>query len=388
MLFDVRPKEDKRDLYDRERELSEIRESIDRRVWLSVYGFRRVGKTSVVNVAVNDQRYIVVKVNLMRLYDPKKRRYSRPDFIRVFLEGINEAIRRYTLGGRVVRFISNVLGVDEETFLEFNAVKIGVRLRRFRDQDINSVIREFNQLAKDNGKILVVVFDEAQELMKVNGLNLPSLLHDIYDYCKDTVIIFTGSMIGLVEGMLRGLEYDKPFFGRLIRRVKVDKFNEDQSRDFLHRGFEEEGVRVSEDVINDAMTRFDGIVGWLTLFGAEYSFRVKHGESVDLSEVEGMAINEVKEEFKGFLLGSQSPERYSAVIIALDRLGGKGTLGEVAKVVKALIRETPESRVYEILNRLVNMGFIERIDDEYILPRDTPNRKGMLMASREVISQW
>ncbi|MFP3302591.1 MAG: hypothetical protein RXO25_02005 [Caldivirga sp.] len=47
-------REDKRDLYDRERELSEIRESIDRRVWLSVYGFRRVGKTSVVNVAVND----------------------------------------------------------------------------------------------------------------------------------------------------------------------------------------------------------------------------------------------------------------------------------------------------------------------------------------------
>ena len=52
------------------------------------------------------------------------------------------------------------------------------------------------------------------------------------------------------------------------------------------------------------------------------------------------------------------------------------------------IREPPESRVYEILNRLVNMGFIEKIDDEYMLPRDTPNRKGMLMASREVISQW
>ena len=68
----------------------------------------------------------MIKVNLMRLYDPKKRRYSRPDFIRVFLEGVNEATRRYTLGGRVVRFISNVLSVDEETFLEFNAVKIGM----------------------------------------------------------------------------------------------------------------------------------------------------------------------------------------------------------------------------------------------------------------------
>ena len=43
-----------RKIFTIERELSEIRESIDRRVWLSVYGFRSVGKTSVVNVAVND----------------------------------------------------------------------------------------------------------------------------------------------------------------------------------------------------------------------------------------------------------------------------------------------------------------------------------------------
>ncbi|MFP3161136.1 MAG: ATP-binding protein [Vulcanisaeta sp.] len=387
MLFDVRPKEDRRDLYDRERELSELRESIERGVWSAVYGVRRVGKTSVANVAVNDPRYIAVKVNLVRLYDPKRRRYSRSDFVGVFLEGVNDAVRRYTLGGRVVRFISNVLGIDEESFLEFNVVKIRARLRRFRDQDVNSVIRELDQLAKDNGKRLVIVLDEAQELMKVNGLNLPSILHDVYDYCRNTVIIFAGSMIGLMEGMLKGLEYDKPFFGRLIRRIRVDRFTEDQSRDFLRRGFEEEGIRVGEDVIDDAVRRFDGIVGWLTFFGAEYSFRVKHGESVNLDEIERMAINEVREEFKSFLVNSQSPERYSAVVIALDRLGGRGTLGEVTKVVNELIGEVPEPRVYEILNRLVNMGFIEKVNDEYVLPRDTPNRKGMLMASKEVINQ-
>jgi hypothetical protein len=33
------------------------------------------------------------------------------------------------------------------------------------------------------------------------------------------------------------------------------------------------------------------------------------------------------------------------------------------------------------------MGFIEKVNDEYVLPRDTPNRKGMLMASKEVINQ-
>jgi len=60
---------------------------------------------------------------------------------------------------------------------------------------------------------------------------------------------------------------------------------------------------------------------------------------------------------------------------------------EASKVVNELIGEVPEPRVYEILNRLVNMGFIEKVNDEYVLPRDAPNRKGMLMASREVINQ-
>jgi hypothetical protein len=37
------------------------------------------------------------------------------------------------------------------------------------------------------------------------------------------------------------------------------------------------------------------------------------------------------------------------VVIALDRLGGRGTLGEVTKVINELIGEVPEPRVYEIL---------------------------------------
>jgi len=73
MLFDVRPKENRKDLYDRDKEIDEIIESIERKVWLAVYGIRRVGKTSVVNVAINNPKYIVIKLNLMRIYDPKRK---------------------------------------------------------------------------------------------------------------------------------------------------------------------------------------------------------------------------------------------------------------------------------------------------------------------------
>ena len=67
MLFDTRPKEREEDLYDREREVNDIRESVERGIWVAVYGVKRIGKTSVVNVAVNDPKYIVVKLISSRL---------------------------------------------------------------------------------------------------------------------------------------------------------------------------------------------------------------------------------------------------------------------------------------------------------------------------------
>lgn len=102
------------------------------------------------------------------------------------------------------------------------------------------------------------------------------------------------------------------------------------------------------------LRRFDGIPGWLTFFGSEYSFRIRHGENqINVEGIEKMAVEEVRKEIKDFILGTQSPEGYSATISALDRLGGKGSVADVMKVVNSILSEVPEPRVYEILNRLV-----------------------------------
>ena len=93
-----------------------------------------------------------------------------------------------------------------------------------------------DQLASDQKKRLVLVIDEAQEMMKVSGINFPSVLHDVYDYCKNTAIAFTGSSVGLLERTIKNLEYEKPFFGRYIRKIKLERFSEEMSRDFLKRG--------------------------------------------------------------------------------------------------------------------------------------------------------
>ncbi|WP_243669463.1 ATP-binding protein [Vulcanisaeta sp. JCM 16161] len=351
-----------------------------------VLGPRRVGKTSLVNVAINELGVLALRLNLVRLRESGRVRYSRDSFVALLPEEVARLVRAGTLVGRVVRFVANVLGVDEDSVVNFSSFKLRVRLRRFRAEDVGGLLRELDGFARDNRRRLVVVLDEAQELGRVMGIDFPSLLQDVYDYCTNTVIVMTGSMVGIMEGLLRGLEYGKPFFGRYMRRIYLGRFSEDESREFLRMGFREEGLEVGDDVINNAVNRLDRVVGWLTLFGAEYVNYLRHGVKPNIENIVAQAIEEVREEFRNFLLTTQSAYRYAAITLALGRLGGRARLGEVVEVAGTLINEEiPRSRVYEILSRLVDYGFIERVNDEYLLPKDESGRVGMLRASEGVL---
>ncbi|MEM3950822.1 ATP-binding protein, partial [Saccharolobus sp.] len=206
MLFNTRPKEDRKDLYDREKEIEMIKESIARGEWIAVLGMRRIGKTSVVNVAVKESGLIRVSINLMRIHDSRKKQYPKDVLISLLIEEINEAIKNYTILGKVAKLLSNVLGVEE---IQTN--KVRAKLKKIRGTDVTYVIREMDSIARNNKKQLVIILDEAQELAKVNGLDFPSIFHDVYDNCKNTVIIFTGSMVKLIEKTLKNIEYTEPF---------------------------------------------------------------------------------------------------------------------------------------------------------------------------------
>ncbi|ARM76950.1 AAA family ATPase [Acidianus manzaensis] len=382
MLFSTRPKEDRKDLYDREKEIEMIKDSIFRGEWTAVLGIRRIGKSSVVNVSVKESGSIPIYVNLTRLNTTKKKQYDKASFLSLLLESTNLTIRNYTFLGKISRIISNIVGLEE---VDFSSLKVKGKLKKIDTKDLSYLFLELDRLAKDNRKKVTIVLDEAQELSKIAGINFPSLFHDIYEECNNTVVIFTGSMIRILESTLKDIEYQEPFFGRYIRKITLERFTKDQSEDFLTKGFEEEGISVDKQIIDEAVQKLDGIPGWLTIFGSEYSFAVKHGQKPRIDDIVSKAEEEAKSEAKNFLENSQSPLRYSAIILALDRLGGTGELKEIKKVSSTILdEEIPEPRVYELLNRLVDYTLVEKIDDKYSLPTDEPNRKGIVKSAEEI----
>ncbi|MFP3310775.1 MAG: ATP-binding protein [Caldivirga sp.] len=378
MLFDTRPKTERKDFFDREKEIEELKDVILHKDFGAVLGIRRIGKTSLVKVTLNELHdYVTLTINLGRL--GSKKSYPMESFSRLFLEGAMEVLRKYTFAGRVSKIIANRLGVNPEDILELNWAKVGVKLREFKTEDVNEVIRALNSIAKDNKKELVVFIDEVQNVKKVKGFDIGSFLHDIYEWCENTIVIVSGSFIGVAEEVLNQVEEERPFYGRRFFRIKLERFDENKSREFLRRGFEEEGVKVDEKIIDEAVKLFDGIPGWLALFGRSYSYSVKHSHPIDVKVVVKEAAKQVSKEFTRFLINSNSPKRYAEIILSLSRLGNRASLTEIRDVMNSLYRENiGDSRLYELLDTLVSYGFVLKTGrGKYSLPNDVPTRLGL-----------
>ena len=89
----------------------------------AVLGIRRIGKTSLVKVTLNElPDYVTLTINLGRL--GSKKSYPMETFSKLFLEGAAEVIRKHTFAGNVSKIIANRLCINPGDILELNWIKL------------------------------------------------------------------------------------------------------------------------------------------------------------------------------------------------------------------------------------------------------------------------
>jgi len=84
MLFDPRPKTKIGDLFDREKELNDLRNNLDVPI-IVVSGIRRIGKSSIVSVFLNEIQSPSIVLDLRSL----RNNYSLRDFYGILSKGIS-----------------------------------------------------------------------------------------------------------------------------------------------------------------------------------------------------------------------------------------------------------------------------------------------------------
>ncbi|GAB6101078.1 ATP-binding protein [Thermococcus atlanticus] len=339
MLFDLKPKGRREEIFDREKEFRELEKSIERYPLTLLLGIRRVGKSSILQAYLNENPGILI--DCRELY-AESGHITRDDLIRE-LQSKGSIFQRIASKFRV---------------------KLNLRFLQIepRDASLREIFRELNELGEKTGKF-IIAFDEAQYLRfygSRGGKELLALFAHAYDSLPNLRIILTGSEVGLLHDFLGIDDYESPLYGRVGGEIYVKPFDSETSKAFLRAGFKEVGVVVLEEDIEKAVSILDGIPGWLVLFGARYL------ETHDFQRAMESTLNIAK----GLLLGELSElerrsRRYIGILRAIALGYNRWSL--IRDYLELKKMRTPEPRLHELLKNLKKMGWIEEENGEYRL---------------------
>ena len=306
MLFDLRPKERREELYGREKELEELHRLV-RSEWVVILGRRMMGKTSLLKVFLNEVNGIYVNLSGVRS-------------IRGFVEELLKHVRRLDMEFRIGPVSISWTRLAEDVFSRFEGRVVGL--------------------------------DEVQELPSNYMLKLLKKIWDTYDIR----LVFTGSLVGVITGLLEPTP-QSPLYGRQPARIELKPFPRDVSIEFLVNGFREFGVTPPIAEIEEAVESLNGYPGWLVYYGNMRCVRnLGHREALERVYSEGKQI--LLQELKKFLTTRKYPERYIKLLKLLPARWSelKNSLAVNAKTLA------------EMLNSLEKAMIIEKKGNTYTIP--------------------
>ncbi len=315
-----------------------------------VVGVRRVGKTSLVKASTHD---------LPRIYlDVRKFEESRYITYGMFLEELRKALNVFaSMDRKIVEHLKAVKG------LKILGVEVEFSLDRSRPL-LTSILESLDRWAGDRGEKLVIVIDEAQELIRMRGYSILPAIAYAYDNLRNISFIFAGSKIGLLYRFLRVEDPSSPLYGRYMERVELKPLDKEKSMEFLRKGFEEHGIRVEETFIEEAVEKLDGVIGWLSYLGLKVVSRGVSRTIID--DVVEEASKIVANEFCKFV-DAMGSKRYVEIIRAINREGA--TWSEIRRYLEIRLgTKIYDSELARLLRNLIDNGFIEKRDDLYIIP--------------------
>lgn len=325
-LFDLRPKTKRDDLFDRERELELLHRGIERGYpVIAVLGIRRIGKTSLLKVFLNEVNGIYVDMRGV---------YKRVDLEAKLTEALESSLTR------IKRLLEGVRGV------EVSGLSLRVKWRGRDSVSLPGLLTEINKKKER----FIVVLDEVQSTRPPLSCELKNAIAYSYDNLENITFILAGSEIGLLRDFLGYEDPSSPLYGRGVYEVVVERFTPELSREFLVRGFREEGLEPPFSIIDEAVGYFDGVPGWLALFGRRY---------IDST-------------------GDLATVKETAVAIAIDELGKLGVREKI--VLKAIasgarswsqVRDyiiekhglaLPKSTLSRLIKKLEKLGIVRDYD--------------------------
>ncbi|WP_338602627.1 ATP-binding protein [Sulfolobus tengchongensis] len=348
MLFDPVPKTNRRDFFDREREIDQLKEL--RTPIVLVLGLRRTGKSSLIKIATNElnkeKDALILYIDLRKFEE--KNYVSYRDFLLQLQNEINKMSKKYHYIMDILRRIQGVSIVGTEIKFSWS------KENRVSFHSLLDVLEE------GSDREVIIVLDEAQELVKMRGINILPTLAYAYDNLKKVKFVISGSEMGLLYEFLKVNTPDSPLYGRAISTVELRPFNKEEAVLFLNQGFKEVNVTFNKE--EETYERLGGIPGWLTYFG--FSYLESRDYEASLKKTLDHARELIKKEFENFLLPRYiAKKRYYLIMKVLSKCGRWSDVKRTLEAEEGI--EISDSEIYNYLTQLMIHSWIVKKNETY-----------------------
>jgi hypothetical protein len=336
VLFDLNPKENVKDLYDRKKELDSLSSSLKNGERLIIiYGLRRVGKTSLIHSFLNERDFPYILLDMKEIYH------------------ISGSIPMKSLYGAIakefVRFTEKV-GMDADIHL-------------YEDSKLTDLLKEINEWCKSKKLLFIIAFDEAQYLRFSGKVRYDGIIAWSVDNLSNITFILTGSEAGMLKEFLRYENVEAPLYGRFRNEIYLNRFAKDEAIAFLKQGFREANSTIRKDELEDVIKNLDGIGGWLTYYGYyRTKDKMTHEDAIECVFKEGsrLALKEIE------VVISRSRKRYIYILKAI--VDGLNTWGVIKEYVTSNVGGISDTVLNSLLQTLVKLGIVDKLqDDKYVV---------------------
>ena len=369
MYFDLKPKSNLKDLYDFEQPFNQLMGLLKgrraRAPLIIITGLRRTGKTSLIKTCLTESALPYLSISGYAFAEEPT--IGKHGLVAHLERELNDVIQEQSSWRK--KILEALRGIR---WLRVNSEFPWVHFewqKTIREFDMLDLLYSLNQLARESGTKALLVIDEAQEFRKLKGYNLQKLMAFIYDELDYVQMIASGSQFGLLQNFLGARNPSSPLYGRGALEIRVPRLSEDQAIDFLQKGFEQVGIRPDPSVVQLAVKRLDGIIGWLTFFGAVSAQRGKCDEKI-LEETLERGSRLSMEEFQNFLkLRPGAERRYLYIMEACARLG-RASWTDLKRHLEIREGRVVADKVFNnLLENLLSADYLQKNEDgTYSLP--------------------
>lgn len=248
-----------KDFADRQRELKELAAKLKEPVRIFLLAPRRYGKTSLIENVLNSLQKEDILIAYVDLYWATSVR----DFLELYasrvIQGSKSVSRR--AASFVKKFFPRLrpkLSFDPNGNPELT-------LDIARDASPESVEEILNlpqRIAESEGKHLAVVFDEFQEIMRLNGGILEKQIRAAIQHHTHVSYLFAGSKTHMLIDMVS--DETRPFY-QMGTLMALDKIPEKEFSRFVQGKFAKSGKKISRGALNRIFAECENIPHYVQL---------------------------------------------------------------------------------------------------------------------------